>query len=379
MWLLVIFPLWAHGQVGRIEGTAYTTRLVPKYTFHQSSMAQTVLAMDYASSRIQYPRMWTNDVRKKEIYEVDIVFTNYPSNKADWLTNYDSLLARRIRSVKMLIPELQRSQEVQWNLVLQTDCPTAAIAKARFHGAVVKYKIVLTHKIKQTIRQVRDIVNGNIPFADSVVFRTFERNPDWEDMLVVNDWTGSMYPYGAQAVLWHRINMRQQPRISHFAFFNDGDLLPDELKTIGQTGGIYLTPADSLVQIARTMKEVMVSGYGGDDPENDLEAVWHAIQEVKSYGQIVLIADNKSGVRDMSLLDQYSFPPIKIVLCGAQKGVPVHPDYLAIARKTGGSIHTIEEDIENLSEATEDGSIQTIMGVLYWLRKGKWEIFDPKK
>ena len=372
--LLGFSPNLAVGQTNRVGGIEYTTRLVPVYTFHQSSAAQTVLEMDYASSTIKYPRMWTNDVRGKEIYEVDIVFTNYPSNKADWLTNYDTLLNQRVQSVKGLIPELKGKTDVRWNLVLQTDCPTEEAAKERFHGAVVKYRIVLTNKIRQTIKKVRDIVNGQVPFADSVVFRTFDRNKDWQNMLVVNDWTGSMYPYGAQAVLWHRIHLRSNPRIRHFAFFNDGDLLPDELKVVGQTGGIYLTPADSLVQIARTMKQVMISGYGGDDPENDLEAVWEAMQQVESYGQVVLIADNKSGVRDMDLLDTRDFPPIRVVLCGADSGRAIHPDYLEIAQRTEGSIHTIEEDIEALSSSTQEGSTQQIMGMLYWLKNGKWRL-----
>ncbi|MEM7372873.1 MAG: hypothetical protein AAF587_29900 [Bacteroidota bacterium] len=40
---------------------------------------------------------------------------------------------------------------------------------------------------------------------DSTVFHVFQRNPDWNNMLVVCDFTGSMSPYTAQLLVWHKL------------------------------------------------------------------------------------------------------------------------------------------------------------------------------
>ncbi len=60
----------------------------------------------------------------------------------------------------------------------------------------------------------------------------------WKDMVVVTDFTSSMYPYSAQLVLWFAINT-QQTKISDVFFFNDGDQKPDAEKTNGPLNIIY--------------------------------------------------------------------------------------------------------------------------------------------
>jgi hypothetical protein len=82
-----------------------------------------------------------------------------------------------------------------------------------------------------------------------------------------------------------------------------------------------------------------------------------------------MIADNNAGVRDMALLTRVTFP-IRIVLCGAGENIPIHPHYLEIARRTGGSIHTIEEDIAGLQNLKEGEKIK-ISGIEYSVKKGK--------
>jgi hypothetical protein len=339
---------------------------VPVYKQHESFAGQTTLQMGYANHAIQNPRIWSEDIRKKYIYEVDLVLSKYPTNKEKWVTNYDTLMRNRVKALYELIPELEQNTRITWNIVLQTDCNTEDEAKNMFHGAVIKYKLHLTDKLKRTLHNIRDIVNGKEGFEDSVVFKVFDRN-QWANMLVVNDWTGSMYQYGAQAVLWHRLNMKNSEtdssNIKDFVFFNDGNLLPDDEKRIGETGGIYHTKVSSIRTIAHTMREVMLSGYGGDKAENDLEAILYGLSKSDSLNQIVLIADNNSTVRDMELLGKIN-KPIKIILCGSQLNNPIHADYLQIARKTNGSIHTITEDILDLANKKE-GDVIELNGVFY--------------
>jgi hypothetical protein len=177
-----------------------------------------------------------------------------------------------------------------------------------------------------------------------------------------------MYQYGAQAVLWHRLHY-EKDAVKYFMFFNDGNQKKDPQKRIGNTGGIYYGKPDSIEYLLKVMKLVAKNGYGGDIPENNIEAILKAIKIFKGYDELVMVADNKAAVRDMILLNKVNVP-IKIILCGLEKNQTIHPHYLEIARRTKGSIHTIEEDISGLEFLKEREAI-TISGIVYKVKKGK--------
>jgi hypothetical protein len=84
----------------------------------------------------------------------------------------------------------------------------------------------------------------------------------------------------------------------------------------------------------------------------------------------ILIADNWSNIKDYSLM-KFVNKPIKIILCGAFLGV--NTQYLDLAKATGGSIHTIEEDLTELS-ALNEGEILKILGKKYIIEKGKFKM-----
>jgi hypothetical protein len=115
-----------------------------------------------------------------------------------------------------------------------------------------------------------------------------------------------------------------------------------------------------------TTFQAMSLGTGGDLVENDLEALIHAAKSYSTAGQIILIADNSSSPRDMQLIDSLSVP-VRIVLCGALQGV--NTSYLDLARATGGSVHTIEEDLLGLAKMKEGESVE-INGRRYVIHDG---------
>jgi len=81
-----------------------------------------------------------------------------------------------------------------------------------------------------------------------------------------------------------------------------------------------------------------------------------------------MIADNFAPVKDISLLKNFS-KPVHIIVCGDWG--EIHPDYLQIAWKTGGSVHTIEEDIVKIATMAEEQEI-TIGGVKYKIMGGEF-------
>ena len=343
---------------------------MPEYKIPQSKYLA-VLDMGYANSSIKNAKVWKVDRRNRQVVIVDLVFTQYPRSKDDWKTNYDTLLNRRISALQELIPQLKEDEKVQWNFILQTNCNSETDAKEMFHGAIIKFKLILPKGLRESLSNVRNIVTGRIDFQDSVVFKVFERNPDWQDMLIVKDWTGSMYDYGAQAILWHRLNMEKNA-VKHIVFFNDGNQKESKEKVIGSTGGIYTAKPQDIKNVIKVMREVMLEGNGGDSEENDIEALLFSSHQFNDFKELILIADNKSAIRDISLAKEVK-KPVRIILCGTEEAPVVNPDYLTLAQKTGGSIHTIEEDLQFLGKRLEGEKID-ILGVSYQLING---VFTP--
>lgn len=207
----------------------------------------------------------------------------------------------------------------------------------------------------------------SFPERDTVVAAVFNRHEDWVNRLVVTDVTGSMSPYVDQLKLWYSLAYEEADPIQ-FVMFNDGDKTADEEKVIGSTGGIYYCNYCTPEEVYAGMDVAMEAGYGGDGPENDLEAVLAATKNSKDFTHLILVADNFSSVRDMSLLKKLS-TPVKVIVCGSSGAI--HEDYLTIAYRTGGSVHTMEEDIVELSKKV-NGDRFTIGSYQYVLKNGQW-------
>lgn len=213
----------------------------------------------------------------------------------------------------------------------------------------------------------------DVPYGrDSAVSAVLNRNcSSWKNIMIVGDLTGSMSPYSAQLLTWYKKNSSMMP-VKRFVFFNDGNRMADADKMPGQTGGIYSGPGDSFSEVMKLAEKTMRSGGGGDIPENNLEALLFAIDDCSDCEAIVMVADNLASPRDMKLLSKIT-KPVKVIVCGAQMGI--NPDYLDIARATGGSVHLIDEDITDLSSANEGDSVQ-VGKQTFTLKRGRFVVED---
>ncbi len=181
---------------------------------------------------------------------------------------------------------------------------------------------------------------------DTVVTRTLRNYEDqWNCDYVVEDVTGSMYPYIAQTLAWKKLKL-ETSSISHFVFFNDGDANPDG--PIGKSGGAYYIESHDFEEIGEKVTEVMRKGYGGGAPENNVEATLFAEKKFDESDSYILIADNNAPVRDMSISGKIT-KPTHIILCGVRNG-RIHHSYINLAIMTGGTLHTIEEDIVSINK-----------------------------
>jgi hypothetical protein len=321
--------------------------------------------MAYASSDIRNPEA-KDRWQERTISRIDLVFTRYPQEIDAWLTPYQQLFDARLAALRSLDSSLFTRSDIEWHYIQQTDCPTEAQAKQRFHGFVV-YMEALGKKMEE----VAALTYQQEVLKDSTAFQILERHPEWQNMLVVMDWTGSMYKYGASVLLWHRLNL-ERSAVSHFIFFNDGNHTTNSKKQAGRTGGVYRSETSDIDTVLRKMNEVMNQGNGGDDEENDVEALYKGMKFLEDYDQVILIADNHSKMRDLHLASHLE-KPVRVILCGVDERHPVHPDYLTLARITGGSVHTIEADIEGLKLINEGLKI-TIDGRHYLLEEGRFRL-----
>jgi hypothetical protein len=210
------------------------------------------------------------------------------------------------------------------------------------------------------------------------VLATFYRFKNkWKDKIIVVDFTGSMDPYIDETLLWYALNL-VNAESKTYLFFNDGDLIySDKYKRIGSTGGFHYVFNNTFENIIDTLKRTraLSLNFGAEAPENDIEALISAQKMMKPGSELILISDNYSPARDIELLDQVKYP-VRVILCGVED--KINEDFLEVAYRTGGSIHTVEEDLMNLSGAV-NGSEVTINHNVYkildgrfvWLRKSK--------
>lgn len=341
-----------------------------------SGEQEVILENGYAQYEFRNANDWPPQSGEIKPLEVTVIFTKYPKHKSFWLTDYHWLLAKRLETL-FALDERFNDESVEYKILLQTDCDNEPEAMQLFHGMKLKYEpivkeqpAVLVEKQDQSIqasgsvnktaiKKLERFQNEYPEFRDSTVYHALDRN-NWQNSTLVIDWTGSMYPFGTQGFRWH-IENAGKSGIKQIAMFNDGDRTRDRKKVLGYTGGIYMEKATPVMRPLKLLSKVKRRGDGGDSPENDIEALYTAMSNAPESEQIILIADNNSCIRDFALIRSLS-RPVHIILCNADRGI--NPQYVNLAWKTGGSLHTDSLDIENIASMVFSDSLE-IAGVRY--------------
>lgn len=342
-----------------------------------------LLENGYASSIIQNSKDW-NPSSIARIDTIEVIFTLYPKDPSFWITNYHVLLSRRLQELFRVDPQFNQPH-IHWKMVLQTDCSNEFEAIGLFHGfrvvytrqEVAEYQPVPpewqkatafsyldslwldSSRFSPTLVAVDTFIRAKGGYQDSTVLRILERNRQWQDALVILDWTGSMYHHGAMAVLWHLLNL-EHTNIDYFVFFNDGNGKKRKQKEVGKTGGILGVPGNEPEELLKAFYKVERRGNGGDSPENDLEAIVRGVKKYPEFKEVILVGDNLACMRDFTLIDRVS-APVRILLPG--KFDVINHQYINLAYRTGGSIHTFDDDIYDFSDQPSDRI--TINGITY--------------
>ncbi len=284
------------------------------------------------------------------IKSIDLVYTKYPVAE-----DFSQLNKRRIEYLHLLCPSIFNNSMTKWRIVAQTSCKNESAARHYFHGFVITYKPAPTaESAAREMSCIKDVWMNRTKLGDSTVFKIFVRNK-WKNMTVAADFTGSMAPYISQVLLWYKLTFATKD-FSEFVFFNDGNSTPDEMKRMGKTGGIYYCKSTNKDTVLNTAFKCTGNGYGGDLQENNVEACIYALSKNPKLKEIVMVADNWAPMRDYALAAQITVP-VHIIICGVLPEVGINTEYLDLARRTNGSIHTIEDDIKDLAKIAEGKTI----------------------
>lgn len=367
-WLLLILSADIKAQAGSdmsgkiIPEHLNVSRYIPEW-IEDGRFCKLYLKVAFADSKILYSDK-VIQLKNAIIKSVDLVYTGYPAD-----SDLSALNARRIKELHGVCPEAFENSFTTWRIVRQTDCSSEKEARKLYHGFVIVYQPAYSAEAAtKEYSFLKAAWHNRKALKDTSLLSVFRRNK-WRDMTVVTDMTGSMSPYISQVLLWYHLTLATK-RIKEFVFFNDGDRKEDHLKVTGNTGGIYYCNSGDKEKVFQTAATCMKNGYGGDIQENNIEALLYATKKNPKQKELILIADNWSPMRDYELLHEVEVP-VRIVICGLQSGEGLNTQYLDLARATGGSVHTVEMDIDHLSELAEGKTI-TILKKKYKVKNGKF-------
>ncbi|RXK87135.1 hypothetical protein [Filimonas effusa] len=224
--------------------------------------------------------------------------------------------------------------------------------------------LLIPGKRKETRPDPPTLAEAAIPLfpPDSTIHKSL--NPyTVTNALIVMDVTGSMAPYIAQMLQW--IDARPPSNtISYLVCFNDGDNKADDQKKPGKTGGIYGEKFQGTQHAKALVKKAMQAGNGGGDiQENACEALLSGLHNAPSCKDVLLIADSWAPIRDTVLISNIS-KPVHVIVCGKRLGV--HPDYITLALKTGGTLHFPDAPLVNLQPLLEGKDLMIHQRTYYY-------------
>lgn len=286
--------------------------LTPKYVENYKFPKERIITVptSYARTNLELKSL-KNKLSKVNVVGVEMLYSDFKRSDS---FNQSALNKFRYDQLVGHFPQLK---DVSWNLVAQK-ADNYQKAKKLFHGFVIHYRKVPTREtIEREIAEIKRMMSGEmfssievesrpggkkkyhfegelseddledvllteIPVTlaltkgglaktDSMLFKIFKRNNHWKNKQIVCDVTGSMSPYTSQLMLWLKLNENRKD-VKEVTFFNDGDNMPDHKKVIGKVGGIYSESEIEFDKISSTLFKAMINGYGGDGPENNIEA-----------------------------------------------------------------------------------------------------------
>jgi hypothetical protein len=334
---------------------------VDKYEMQDNGFKAYPLAIDPGDYRLKNTAA-ARLLNFETITAVDLVYTDYPEGE-----DFAELNRKRMIELFMHVPKAFNKNFINWRIVKQVGVKRPGELSKFFHGFVVYFRPM--PKCSEEQDNIHEILSGKKKLEDSVIFKTFKRNESWKDMMAIMDVTGSMAPYTAQILLWLKLNSALKTT-KQIVFFNDDEENSNDQTVKLDTSGIWSVESFKFDKVLKTCYKAMEKG---NHMENNLEAIFYAVKKFPGEKKnIIMIADNWEDPCDMKLLPKLKELkiPIRIIVCGVNNAL--NTNYLDIAYATGGSVHTMEQDLTELAKIGE-GKTLSLQGMKFKLQGGKFQ------
>lgn len=115
-------------------------------TYSRNIKSNTVfLENGYAEFKFKNVDEWVKIMPYSQVKKISVIYTKYPINKIDWITDYYDLLSDRLQALFELDSSLNR-QDIEWCLVAQNSCLTSDDAKGLLHGIEIEFLNITVEK-----------------------------------------------------------------------------------------------------------------------------------------------------------------------------------------------------------------------------------------
>ena len=228
------------------------------------SLSHIEIEFEFASAQFSDPEIF-EDLDLNHILYLTYIYSDYSTSKT---FNQSKLNRQRLYAFSQKCPPIKR-QKINWEIIVQTAAKDIDEAIEMFHGIIIHYrktdsKTLKTEEIEslqESIKEADFILpkeeaaytepskstssmsqdeyywyikkrnaakkrKDNPPkidtsysriFSDTTVTEVFNRNKEWNKMLVICDLTASMSPYIAQLFVWYKLNIEKN-KINNFVF-----------------------------------------------------------------------------------------------------------------------------------------------------------------
>lgn len=378
--LIILFTLLLCNGVGFSQSIQNTEKDTINYT-DVSGNKQGIWRENFQTGLLKRETIYKDGLKNG----LDLLFFQWPNCLKEESEYINDTLIRKISyhrncNIKMVV-SYKNGQRDGYTKVYNTHGileSEGLYRKGKLQGTVKKFdKDGITRDDKDFVQPTVNLevfLTDDVDIDDSTVLKSLSRIPLTKNTVIVTDVTGSMHNNVGQLLLWYNLYMQKTP-VKRFVFFNDGDNIPDLKKKIGKTGGLYpIQPVDA-IELKNVMELSITKGNGGDMPENNIEASLFALSRFKNTDQIVLIVDRRSAVKDIELLKKLKVP-VHVILCGAEDFTHVH--YLQIAYKTGGTIHSLNEEIKDIG-GIQNGQRLKVANLIFSFKDGQFRRVKTKE
>ncbi|MFK7809826.1 MAG: hypothetical protein AB8F74_18615 [Saprospiraceae bacterium] len=197
-----------------------------------------------------------------------------------------------------------------------------------------------------------------------------QRNKDdWKQKRIVANIDCSMYKYIDELLVWNYSDDSERSNNTYW-LFNGFQNKSKKSNDDHHSRGIYHVVKNDVEGFATTIDKIVNFSCGANRLENVVEALIIGAKDKQAEEELLFIADNYSDASDLHKLNQLK-TPVRVLLTASTYGINEH--YLEIAYRTGGSVHTKDEDIsKDRLRQLEDGDLLVIGGRGYTFMKGRF-------